>query len=83
MSTVCTQVYFESPLTQVTGSTECVEDIAASNVLGHLLQVCYSLPENQGLALTVLHSLMGDTRIVKEGLGNGMSRIVRKIEKLS
>ncbi len=58
-------------LSNVTGCAECVEDIAASNVLGHLLQTAYSLKDHQQLTLTVLHSLMGDTRLVKEGLSYG------------
>lgn len=58
-------------LSHVTGSSECVDDIAASKVMGFLLQVIYSLPDQVGLALTVLHSLMGDTRLVKECLANG------------
>ncbi len=60
-------------LSNVTGSAECVEDIAASGVLGHLLQVAYGLQEHQQLTLAVMHSLMGDTRLVKEGLATGTS----------
>ncbi len=59
-------------LSNVTGSAECVEDVAASGVMGHLLQVAYGLQEQQQLTLSVLHSLMGDTRLVKEGLSAGV-----------
>ena len=66
-------------LNNVTGNAECVDDIAANNVLVNLFRPLYSSlaqpsvvggfggHENQGtLCLTILHSLMGDTRLVKE-----------------
>ena len=66
-------------LNNVTGSAECVDDIAANNVLVNLFQPLYSSliqpPVIQGvgaheyqptLCLSILHSLMGDTRLVKE-----------------
>jgi DnaJ family protein C protein 13 len=58
-------------LSNVTGSAECVDDIAASRVLAFLVQVIYGLQSQQALALGVLHNLMGDTRLVKECLSNG------------
>ena len=66
-------------LNNVTGNAECVDDIAANNVLVNLFRPLYASltqpsvvggfggHENQGtLCLTILHSLMGDTRLVKE-----------------
>ena len=58
-------------LSNVTGSAECVDDIAASKVMGFVIQILYSLPEQRPLALTVLHALIGDSRLVKEVLANG------------
>lgn len=58
-------------LANVTGNAECVHDIAASHVLPFLLQIIYSLPDQVTLALDVMHSLMGDTRLIKECLANG------------
>ena len=66
-------------LNNVTGNAECVDYIAANNVLVNLFRPLYASltqpsgvggfggHENQGtLFLTILHSLMGDTRLVKE-----------------
>ena len=78
-------------LKNVTVNAECVDDIAATNVLVNLLQPLYSSQiqlnvsdsgngrgeESTGnvtghdgsqpiLCLAILHSLMGDTRLVKE-----------------
>eukprot|EP00095_Tigriopus_kingsejongensis_P000308 maker-scaffold292_size219010-snap-gene-0.20 protein:Tk00308 transcript:maker-scaffold292_size219010-snap-gene-0.20-mRNA-1 annotation:"dnaj homolog subfamily c member 13 isoform x1" len=58
-------------LSNVTGSSECVDDIAASRVLTFLIQVIYSLEAKQELSLAVFRSLMGDTRMVKECLTTG------------
>lgn len=58
-------------LGSVTGSAECVNDIAANQVLPHLIQAVYGLPAQQALSLGVLHSLVGDTRLVKECLASG------------
>ena len=59
-------------LSNVTGSAECVDDIAASKVMGFVIHVLYSeKPEHRPLALTVLHALVGDSRLVKEVLANG------------
>lgn len=58
-------------LSNVTGSSECVDDIAASRVLTYLIQVIYSLETKQELSLSVFRSLMGDTRLVKECLTTG------------
>ncbi|XP_059089728.1 dnaJ homolog subfamily C member 13-like [Tigriopus californicus] len=58
-------------LSNVTGSSECVDDISASRVLTYLIQVIYSLEAKQELSLTVFRSLMGDTRLVKECLTTG------------
>ena len=55
-----------SVLNNVTGNRDCIDDIAASNVLVNLLSPLYSLTEHQVMALNVLLALMGDTRLVKE-----------------
>ena len=66
-------------LNNVTGNVECIDDIAANNVLVNLFQPLYSslmpstimggLGSNDyqpTLCLAILQSLMGDTRLVKE-----------------
>jgi hypothetical protein len=66
-------------LNNVTGNAECVDDISANNVLVNLFQPLYTsliqstVLEGLGaheyqptLCLSILHSLMGDTRLVKE-----------------
>nr|XP_022914945.1 dnaJ homolog subfamily C member 13 [Onthophagus taurus] len=55
----------------VTRNNECVNDIAASEVLGCLLLLLYSLQDCQQQTLDVLYALMSTTRIVKESLGKG------------
>jgi hypothetical protein len=61
-------------LVNVTGSTECIDDIAASQVFQYLIQAIYSLPEQRAISLTVLHSLVGDTRLVKECIAQGVEQ---------
>ncbi len=65
-------------LSNVTGSHECVDDIAASQVFQYLLQVVYSLPEQRTLSLAVIHSLVGDTRLVKECVAQGKFVVISK-----
>lgn len=50
----------------VTTNQECVNDIAASEVLSSLLMVIPSLPKSTLLVLETLHALISNTRIVKE-----------------
>ncbi|XP_026320399.1 dnaJ homolog subfamily C member 13 [Hyposmocoma kahamanoa] len=52
------------------GSRECVEDIAASTVLGHLLQLLGDRPP-KAEALAALAALLANTMLVKEALAKG------------
>lgn len=58
-------------VTAVTRNHECVNDIAACEVLGHLLLVLYTLTEQQLQTLETLYALMSTTKIVKESLSKG------------
>ena len=58
-------------LLNVTGSTECIDDIAANHVLVNILHVLYTLPEHRVMALDLLNAVAGDTRLVKETLQYG------------
>lgn len=60
-----------SVISIVTRNNECVNDIAASEVLGHLLLVLYTIQDSQPLILTILYALMSTTKIVKEALNKG------------
>lgn len=53
-------------LNNVTGNRECIDDIAANGVLVNVLRPLYQLTEHQCLSLSIVHSLMNDTRLVKE-----------------
>lgn len=55
----------------VTRNNECVNDIAASEVLGHLLLVLYTIQDSQPQILSTLYALMSTTKIVKEALSKG------------
>ncbi|KAK7873572.1 hypothetical protein R5R35_009276 [Gryllus longicercus] len=55
----------------VTRNHECVTDIAASDVLVHLLLVIYSIPDAQITTLDTLYALMSTTKIVKDSLNKG------------
>lgn len=50
---------------------ECVVDVAAAQVLGHLLRALRTLPASLGLALDALYTLLSHTPIVKECLAKG------------
>ncbi|KAF5295196.1 hypothetical protein FQA39_LY13201 [Lamprigera yunnana] len=52
-------------------NNECVNDIAASEVLGHLLLLLYTIQDSQFQILTTLYALMSTTKIVKESLTKG------------
>lgn len=56
-----------------TKNHECVNDIGATLVLGHLLLLLFSLPDvdSQMLTLDALYDLMSVTVIVKECLAKG------------
>ena len=62
---------FFKVLLNVTGSTECIDDIAANHVLVNILHVLYTLPEHRVVALDLLYAVAGDTRLVKESLQFG------------
>lgn len=55
----------------VTKNQECVDDIAANEVVAHLLLCLHSLRECQLLALETLYALMSSTKIVKDALAKG------------
>ncbi|PNF36068.1 DnaJ subfamily C member 13 [Cryptotermes secundus] len=58
-------------ISSVTKNQECVNDIAASDVLVHLLLTLYSLPDAQITTLETLYALMHTTKIVKDALAKG------------
>ena len=64
-------LFFLQVLLNVTGSTECIDDIAANHVLVNILHVLYTLPEHRVVALDLLYAVAGDTRLVKESLQFG------------
>lgn len=55
----------------VTRNNECINDIAASEVLSYLLLVLYTLQDSQPQILDTLYALMTTTKIVKEALSKG------------
>jgi hypothetical protein len=58
-------------ISSVTQNQECVNDIAASDVLVHLLLTLCSLPDAQITTLDTLYALMHTTKIVKDALAKG------------
>lgn len=54
-----------------TKNQECVKDIAASEVLGHLLLALLSLTVSQMTCLEILHALLSTPKLVKEALAKG------------
>lgn len=56
----------------VTTNQECVNDIAASEILSSLLLVIPSLPKSTLLILETLYALISNTKIVKELMLRGM-----------
>lgn len=57
----------------VTTNQECVNDIAASEVLAGLLLVIPTLPKSTILILETLYALISNTKIVKELMQKGKS----------
>ena len=55
----------------MTGNQECVNDIAASEVLAYLLMVLQTLPTCRGLVLETLYPLSSNTKLLKEALAKG------------
>ncbi|XP_030761294.1 dnaJ homolog subfamily C member 13-like [Sitophilus oryzae] len=55
----------------ITRNNECINDIAACEVLSFLLLTLYSTEDFQPQVLEVLHALMTNTKIVKEALNRG------------
>lgn len=60
-----------SVISVVTRNNECINDIAASDVLGYLLLVLYTIQDSQTQILDTLYALMSTTKIVKEALSKG------------
>jgi hypothetical protein len=58
-------------ISSVTQNQECVNDIAASDVLVPLLLTLYSVPDAQITTLDILYALMHTTKIVKDALAKG------------
>ena len=58
-------------ISSVTGNQECVNDIAASEVLAYLLMTLQTLPKGHDLVLATLYPLSSNTRILKEALVKG------------
>lgn len=58
-------------ISNVTKNQECVDDIAANEVIVHLLLALNSLQECQLLILETLYALMSSTKIVKDALSKG------------
>ncbi|XP_011314514.1 dnaJ homolog subfamily C member 13 isoform X3 [Fopius arisanus] len=58
-------------INNVTKNHECVNDIAANEVVVHLLLTLHTLREHQLLTLETLYALMSTTRIVKDALAKG------------
>ncbi|GAB1606314.1 dnaJ homolog subfamily C member 13-like isoform X2 [Argonauta hians] len=58
-------------INSVTTNQECVNDIAASEILSYLLLAIQGLPQCHLLILETLFALMSNTKIVKEALSKG------------
>ncbi|XP_049787278.1 dnaJ homolog subfamily C member 13 [Schistocerca cancellata] len=58
-------------VSNVTRNQECVNDIAASEVVVYLLLALNGLPDDQALVLDTLHALVSTTKIVKDALNKG------------
>jgi len=58
-------------ISSVTQNQECVNDIAASDVLVPLLLTLHSVPDAQVTTLEILYALMHTTKIVKDSLAKG------------
>ncbi|XP_074640124.1 dnaJ homolog subfamily C member 13-like isoform X2 [Tubulanus polymorphus] len=65
------QQYSLEVLSSVTCNQECVNDIAASEVLAYLLLVLETLQSSRQLALETLYPLTSNTKIVKEAMNKG------------
>ncbi|KAK2150998.1 hypothetical protein LSH36_380g05005 [Paralvinella palmiformis] len=59
-------------ISSVTGNQECVDDIAASEVLAFLLLLLHSLPKCHQLTLETLFPLTSNTKLLKEALNKGV-----------
>lgn len=60
-----------SVISVVTRNNECINDIAAAEVLGHLLLLLYSIQDSQLQILDALYALTSSTKLVKEALSKG------------
>lgn len=59
-------------ISNVTKNQECVNDIAANDVVVHLLLCLNTLKDSQLQILEVLYALMSTTKIVKDALNKGI-----------
>lgn len=60
-----------SVISVATRNNECISDIAATEALGQLLLLLYSIQDSQLQVLDLLYALMSNTKIVKEALSKG------------
>lgn len=58
-------------LAVITKNQECIDDIAASQMLVHLLLVLYTLEEKQSVTLDILYPLTTSKAVVKDILAKG------------
>ncbi|CAH1789259.1 unnamed protein product [Owenia fusiformis] len=65
------QQYSLEVINLVTGNQECVNDIAASEVIAQLLLVIQSLQQCRVLTLETLYALASNTKILKEAMNKG------------
>lgn len=68
-------------ISNVTKNQECVNDIAANEVILHLLLCLNSLKDSQLLILETLYALMSTTKIVKDALNKGSILTIRVLLK--
>lgn len=61
-------------ISNVTKNQECVDDIAATEVIVHLLLALNTMKDSQLLALETLYALMSSTKIVKDALSKGIKK---------
>lgn len=69
-------------ISNVTKNQECVNDIAANDVVVHLLLCLNTLKDSQLQILEVLYALMSTTKIVKDALNKGINCLNEFIRKL-
>lgn len=63
-------------INNVTKNQECVNDIAANDIIVYLLLCLNTLKEHQYLIIETLYALMSSTKIVKDALSRGEFHII-------